>query len=1099
MLLPLAGIVSTTGATATDALFETTASAAITTAIPPVMRKRIRSHGHRRLQDTVATDSEVDIPAASIMSVDNSTDAMGPAITSEMDTMNATTSLDASGDNTTFVDATIANSAIISEMETNTTYSTGATIANVNITEYEEEDNAPIIPLSTVPGMDLSTDFDIEPSTPVQFNVCPGIFDFETLLDKDPLVIEALTHNPVWIRCASTDDTKCVFSGGHHHLVFNNHGAASKNGNSTEETILHPLTISGITFQKALSAVSMYDPRGEIIFDRCEFNNNQGAAVIVNGRYEGTHTAYYDYDDDLIVDGGGVDTNGGDGPIIDVGQDDDVLQEFYEDVITPAPITANPSPAPNTEPTTEAPVTPIPTTALRILPMPTVSPAPSLSINKLIPIPERGGYTGPPTLPDEGPETDPTEGSFLLPATTVSGSTVFVDPSTTWSGNLDSTTTTISTTFSTTTEEDDAFSSGGGGDDGFAYDDAIKRNLDSTQDNSRYLEVDNLPKAIITMKSCHFHGNTGSATILMTSHHGEMETQDAGVLSQTDDIFREAASVRADVPMAHSIHMTVENSVFDSERVKRSVIVNKGGRLQTSESKFVKNAADSIIHVESGTIAMSETEFADNVITGDSGLVEYDDDSTLELNENNCDSSSASESAEFEDAPVSLRLLQNEVPPTCNGIYSDGLCRQFDDTCVVENKPGDNELISSEQIIEGCVSTWDELVTAVRESIDDERDFIICPQSTLDIDSSTAQAPVVIDKEYITIKCGNSGSLSDECAIVGGQTQFHVTGSATGVELAGLRMLSSRGSSVVAAGAKGATLHLKNCEWMSNVGQCSILIHSDAVNEVELDIQKLMNTTNGSAMSVEINDCIFRKNAALFGTIGNIGGFVSVYKTLLDENFAMAGDIVSTNGGDNKMSESCFDASSSTAPGTIFIEYGSSMSVNTNNFGINSTSISSECNSIFQELQGSSCLDSPAMCEGSCIEFTSTKCDLPMYDKFVYGPVSSEPVVSGQTEENAPPHSLDKAPEPVSSNNLIPIIVATLVSAFIIFGLAGIIWHRKRKGQKNGGTGGFRSKFGNPLNPLAKLKRNRLSQAQAGELNDAYDELDRDDNEEDMH
>ena len=87
-----------------------------------------------------------------------------------------------------------------------------------------------------------------------------------------------------------------------------------------------------------------------------------------------------------------------------------------------------------------------------------------------------------------------------------------------------------------------------------------------------------------------------------------------------------------------------------------------------------------------------------------------------------------------------------------------------------------------------------------------------------------------------------------------------------------------------------------------------------------------MNTTNGSAMSVEINDCIFRKNTALFGTIGNIGGFVSVYKTLFDENFAMvsqsspqltptqlivpshtilchiqAGDIVSTNGGDNKM------------------------------------------------------------------------------------------------------------------------------------------------------------------------------------------------------
>lgn len=572
----VAGIVSTTGATATDVLFETTPDVEASTTAPPVMRKRIRSHIHRRLQDNATfvnvdtADSDANVTAA-ITSVDNTTDAMGADITSEMG-MNATTSLDLSGDNTTYMDSTIENSTIVSEMETianNATDSVGATIASVNITEYEEEeDNTPIIPLSTVPGTDLSTDFDIEPSTPIQFNVCPGLFDFEPLLDKDPFVIEALTHNPVWIRCASTDDTKCVFSGGHHHVVFNNHGAASVNSNSTEEMILHPLTISGITFQKALSPVAMYDPRGEIIFDGCEFNINQGAAMVINGRYEGTHTGYYDYEDDSLADEIGVDANGGDGPIIDIGQDDDVLQQFYEDVITPAPITANPTPAPNTEPTTEAPATPIPTTALRILPVPTISPAPSLSINKLIPIPEGGGYTGPPTLPAEEPETDPTEGSFLLPATTVSGSTVFVNPSTTWSGNLDATTTTVSTTFSTTTEQDDAFFSvGGGEDDGFANDDGFMRNLDSTQDSSRSLEVDNLPKAIITMHSCHFHGNTGSATILMTSHHGEMETQDAGVLGQTDDVFSEAASVRADVPMAHSIHMAVENSVFDVSHV----------------------------------------------------------------------------------------------------------------------------------------------------------------------------------------------------------------------------------------------------------------------------------------------------------------------------------------------------------------------------------------------------------------------------------------------------------------------------------------------------------------------------------------------------
>lgn len=223
---------------------------------------------------------------------------------------------------------------------------------------------------------------------------------------------------------------------------------------------------------------------------------------------------------------------------------------------------------------------------------------------------------------------------------------------------------------------------------------------------------------------------------------------------------------------------------------------------------------------------MSQTEFSDNTITGDTGLVEMDNESMLESNENNCDSSETPSAV----APVSFRFLQeltstsegdtgseetvlvasSDAGPSsgCAGIYSNGMCRQFPGNCDAQS----DEVVA--EVIEGCVSTWDELVTAVSERLDDERDFIICPQSTLDIDTSTSKAPVVIDSDYITIKCGETGSLSDECAIVGGVTQFEIIGSAPGIELAGLRMLSSRGSSIVAAGSKDSTLILKNCEWM---------------------------------------------------------------------------------------------------------------------------------------------------------------------------------------------------------------------------------------------------------------------------------------------
>ncbi|KAL7522094.1 hypothetical protein ACHAWX_006779 [Stephanocyclus meneghinianus] len=1079
----------------------------------------------------------------------------------------------------------------------------------------------------------LSVDFEIEPSIPVQFNICPGVFNFESASgNADPIVFEALTWNPVWLRCVDNGgpsnvadngggtgsaavepssrkrnlaESSCVFSGGNVHMLFNNYGSSSStNSTQGKDPTYHPLSITGISFQGASQAsVSMYDPRGQIAFEDCQWTSMTGAALVIDGKYVGTYVQ-----GSSAVDTGSSGGGTTDGSRTTEPAEDDLLQQFYQDIATPAPFTANPSPAPNSEPTTDPPNTPFPTTVLRIPASPTVSPQPTTEANILNRPPE-GGYTGPPTLTSlEGEnitETSSTEESFLLPTTIGSGTTAFVDSSTTWHGSIESTSTTYSTEFGAMTETlsskiadggadingnqtDDSVQADGDGqtdDDGVQYDDGglnddggvnvddggqddvfsytddfAPRLLESDSlyfdyssidnvetDEARLLKVDNTPKSIIKLLSCSFRENTGPATIILTSQHDKMTTKDTGVFAQNDDIFEARAG---DVPMVHSIHLMLEDSTFDSENVKGSVIVNDGGRLQTSDCMFLSNTANSIIQIKSGTLAMSRTEFTENTITGDKGLVEIDGGSTLESNENNCDTTNSSSTIESNgdlDTPVSTRILQDNstdiggemmdnetlsaltstsdfnatmtsatidsaadiaaatstsdvnatesefnlmdnttegvlfssvAPPdstTCAGILSDGVCRKFETVCATE----DDELL--DEALAGCLSDWDDLVTAVRERLEDERDFMICPGTTMDIESSTTKAPVVIDSDYITITCGANGSFSDECAIVGGVSQFKIIGTSSGVELAGLTFRSSSGSSIIAAGAKDATLHLKNCEWASSTGKSVVLITSESATgaiEDALDLNELMSATDGNAMAVEITDCIFKENTVDIGIISNFGGTLTVYKTLFDLNTAKSGEIVVANRGSCKVEESCFDSSSSSTPGIIFVEFGSAMSANKNNFGINNTSAAGNCDAIFQQNAGKSCLGNPALCNGTCRNFTKTTCSLPMYGKHS-GIATSEPIPSPTTptpvnKDSAPSQALASQPE--SPQNVVPIIVASLVSAFIVFGLAGIVWHRKIKRTSRGGSRRNRS---NPFN--------RSSGAQDDDLNDAYD------------
>jgi hypothetical protein len=121
------------------------------------------------------------------------------------------------------------------------------------------------------------------------------------------------------------------------------------------------------------------------------------------------------------------------------------------------------------------------------------------------------------------------------------------------------------------------------------------------------------------------------------------------------------------------------------------------------------------------------------------------------------------------------------------------------------------------------------------------------------------------------------------------------------------------------------------------------------------------------------------------------------------------------------------------APGTIFVQDGSSIS-NLNNFGFENTagSYGSEitCVDVFLEAKDSNCLVDGVMgCnDGICEPFETTVCEAE----------------SGETGELL----LNNSEGSTDSLNILPIAVASVVAAFVVFGFVGIVARRRMTKKK---------------------------------------------------
>ena len=156
-------------------------------------------------------------------------------------------------------------------------------------------------------------------------------------------------------------------------------------------------------------------------------------------------------------------------------------------------------------------------------------------------------------------------------------------------------------------------------------------------------------------------GNKGDATIAVESY-----SEDEGLESGTSS--------------TSSINLAIEKSTFSSERVG-SVILASGAKVSSKGNLFENNIATSMIQIYSGTIAITETKFEDNVISGGDGLVEVDQDS--KVGDTNC----VEESGDGVTATGGLDTTESS--DVCEGTFDieNDICKPFGQVCDPEATP----------------------------------------------------------------------------------------------------------------------------------------------------------------------------------------------------------------------------------------------------------------------------------------------------------------------------------------------------------------------------------------------------------------------------
>ena len=263
----------------------------------------------------------------------------------------------------------------------------------------------------------------------------------------------------------------------------------------------------------------------------------------------------------------------------------------------------------------------------------------------------------------------------------------------------------------------------------------------------------------------------------------------------------------------------------------------------------------------------------------------------------------------------------------------------------------------------GCFRQWDELSSAVRQASESGSGgvFVICPNTEMDVDlfPDPDVTPIVIASNDITIQCGILGDIDTRCVVFGGERHFQIEDDASGIQFSGIRFVGALITSINAFGGSEANVQFTDCGWENGLGSQAVLIYGGSDDFPSDPNDGFVIPDQVSSMAVQFVDCFFDGNTASFAVVTNVGGRLSLERTIFSDNEAAFGVLTVTGSGSASVVDSCFVSNTATMDlGLIVIGETSTLAIAEGNFGrANSVGQSNNCTEILvMEADGEVCI-----------------------------------------------------------------------------------------------------------------------------------------------
>jgi hypothetical protein len=336
----------------------------------------------------------------------------------------------------------------------------------------------------------------------------------------------------------------------------------------------------------------------------------------------------------------------------------------------------------------------------------------------------------------------------------------------------------------------------------------------ASQESSIRIEIDPTEPAFVAFKDCEWSNHDGGNFLISATYALQAQEGD---------------------PLEAILQIT--NSHFKNNNVEEYLVENRVLRVAIENCTFETNAGLALVGALGGETIVKSTSLESNEAT--SALFFVGINSNGFTTEEVCGAS-------------------NEAG-VCNGTH-------FEATDAVTCRDDSSDIDACEEFCvpllaaceSTCYSTWEELDTAIGIASEGFT-FQICENTRMEL-SESASAISILQPDTV-LRCGNDGSILNDCTISGGSSHFVVNASSSfhGITFSGASTVSVQVFSDLVA--ESAKVEFKECYWNNNDGTDTFEILHSA--DLSSGVRRLQN--DEQVYVVEISDSIF--SVSIFGTL----------------------------------------------------------------------------------------------------------------------------------------------------------------------------------------------------------------------------------------